>query len=174
MDLISILSKAIVKGEDVFIAPNATVIGNVRLGDESSVWYGAVLRGDSDIIQIGSGTNIQDNAVIHCDPGAPTIIGNQCIIGHGAIIHGCELGDHVLVGMNAVVLNNAKIGKFVIIGANALVTANTIIPDYSLVLGSPAKVVKTLDEKQIEAIKENARVYIEKSKDYLKFYNSIK
>jgi carbonic anhydrase/acetyltransferase-like protein (isoleucine patch superfamily) len=159
-------------GEDVFIAPTATVIGDVTLGDEVSIWYGAVLRGDSDQITVGARTNIQDNAVIHCDPDDPAIIGEECIIGHCAIVHGAKLANNVLVGMNATVLNNAEIGEFCIIGANALVTAGTIIPPYSLVLGSPAKVIKTLTAEQIEGIRVNAKVYISKAKEYIAFYKS--
>lgn len=165
-----ILKTPIKKGKDVFIAPNATVIGQVTLGDEVSVWYGAVLRADADVIEIGSRTNIQDNAVVHCDPGAPAIIGEDCIIGHLALVHGAQLGNHVLVGMNSTLLNNAKVGDYCIIGANALVTAGTVIPPYSLVMGSPAKVVKQLTSEQIEKIKQNAEVYVDLSKGYLEFY----
>ncbi|PCJ66380.1 MAG: gamma carbonic anhydrase family protein [Bacteroidetes bacterium] len=164
------LSTPIIKGNRVFIAPTATIIGNVTLGDEVSIWFGAVIRGDSDSISIGDRTNIQDNAVIHCDPNDPTTIGKECIIGHGAIVHGALLENNVLIGMNATVLNNAKIGEFSIIGANALVTSETIIPPFSLVLGAPAKVVKSLSKEQIEGIKLNAQVYVDKSKEYLRHY----
>jgi carbonic anhydrase/acetyltransferase-like protein (isoleucine patch superfamily) len=164
----------IIKGKSVFIAPTAAVIGDVTLGSESSIWFGAVLRGDSDQIKVGKRTNIQDNAVVHCDPSDPAIIGDDCIIGHCAIVHGARLENNVLIGMNATVLNNAQIGEFSVIGANALVTAGTIIPPRSLVLGSPAKVVKSLTEEQIEGIKENAAVYVAKAKTYLDHYNSKK
>jgi carbonic anhydrase/acetyltransferase-like protein (isoleucine patch superfamily) len=117
-------------------------------------------------------TNIQDNAVVHCDPGAPAIIGEDCIIGHLALVHGAQLGNHVLVGMNSTILNNAKIGDYCIIGANALVTAETVIPPYSLVLGSPAKVVKQLTEEQQQKICDNAKVYVALSKGYLDFFKS--
>ncbi len=167
MDSLERLRKPLKHGSEVFIANTATVIGDVELGDEVSIWFGAVLRGDSDEIRVGNRSNIQDNAVVHCDPGDPAIIGNECIIGHCAIVHGARLGNRVLVGMNATVLNNADIGNNVIIGANALVTAGTKIPDNSLVLGSPAKVVKTLTPEQIEGIKINADVYVEKGKEYL-------
>lgn len=159
-------------GAHVFIAPNATVIGDVALGDEVSVWYGAVLRGDSDKIRIGARSNIQDNAVIHCDPNDPAIVGEGCIIGHCAIVHGATLADNVLIGMNATVLNNAEIGEYSIIGANALVTAGTIIPPYSLVLGSPAKVVKKLTDEQVKGIAVNAEVYVEKAKEYIAYYKA--
>lgn len=155
------------KGPHCFIAHSATVIGDIHLGAESSVWFGAVIRGDSDEIRIGKRTNIQDNAVIHCDPGAPAIIGDDCTIGHLAIVHGAILGNRVLVGMNATVLNHAVIGNNVIIGANSLVTGGMKIPDNSLVLGSPAKVVKTLNEAQIASILKNAEVYIEKAQAFL-------
>ncbi|MFT7230051.1 MAG: carbonic anhydrase/acetyltransferase-like protein (isoleucine patch superfamily) [Bacteroidia bacterium] len=166
------LQKPIQVGKDIFIAPTATVIGDVSLGDEVSIWFGAVLRGDSDKISVGARTNIQDNAVIHCDPNDPAVIGEECIIGHCAIVHGAKLANNVLVGMNATVLNNAEIGEFSIIGANALVTAGTIIPPYSLVLGSPAKVVKKLSDDQVEGIRINAKVYVDKAKEYLAYYQS--
>ena len=171
-DIINVLRQPVKQGKEVFIAPNATVIGNVTLGDEVSVWFGAVLRADADEINIGSRTNIQDNAVVHCDPGAPAIIGEDCIIGHLALVHGAQLGNHVLVGMNSTILNNAKIGDYCIIGANALVTAETVIPPYSLVLGSPAKVVKQLTEEQQQKIRDNAEVYVALSKGYLDFFKS--
>ena len=166
------LNKRIAKGKDIFIAPTATVIGDVSLGDQVSIWFGAVLRGDSDKISVGARTNIQDNAVIHCDPNDPAVIGEECIIGHCAIVHGAKLANNVLIGMNATVLNNAEIGEFSIIGANALVTAGTIIPPYSLVLGSPAKVVKKLSDDQVEGVRINAKVYVEKAKEYLAYYQS--
>jgi len=170
MNLAAILSKAPQKGKEVFIAPNATVIGNVELGDESSVWFGAVLRADSDKIIIGKRTNIQDNAVVHVDPGCPAIIGNDCIIGHLALVHGAIIENNVLIGMNSTILNNAHIGAFSIIGANTLIIANTVIPPYSLVVGNPGKVVKTLDQNAIEAIKKNSSVYVELAKQYISFY----
>ncbi len=161
-------------GDGVFVAPTATVIGNVILKENSSVWFGAVLRGDSDEISIGERTNIQDSAVVHCDPDDPVIIGDDCIIGHSAIVHGATLENNVLVGMQSTVLNGAVIGEFSIIGANALVTAGTIIPPYSLVLGSPAKVIKSINQEQIKAIKENAAVYVEKAKEFIEYYRNLK
>lgn len=171
MDLRTILSKPIVKGKDVFIAPNSSIIGNVTLEDYSSVWFGAVLRADSDQIFVGKRSNIQDQAVLHVDPGAPVDIGHDCIIGHLALIHGARLGNHVLAGMHCTVLNEASIGDFCIIGANSLITAGTIIPPYSMVLGSPGKVMKQLDDRAIEAIKKNAQVYVELAAEYLKWYS---
>lgn len=155
------------KGKDVFIAPNATVIDKVSLGDNSSVWFGAVIRGDVEQINIGDRTNIQDLAVIHADPGMPANIGNEVIVGHSAIVHGASVDDNTLIGMRATILNNAKIGKFCIIGANALVTENTVIPDYSVVMGSPGKVVKTLGEEHTMMIKANAAHYVALAKKYL-------
>ena len=152
--------------ESAFVAPNATVVGDVHLAEYSSVWYGAVLRGDSDSIRIGKRTNIQDNAVVHIDPGFPVLIGDDCIIGHGAIVHGAQLANNVLIGMNAVVLNGAKIGAYCIIGANALVTAGMEIAEGSLVLGSPAKVVKQLTTEQKRSIEKNAEVYVDKAKEF--------
>jgi len=153
--------------EDVFIAPSADIIGNVTIGSQSSVWFGAVLRGDSDKIEIGKRSNIQDNAVVHVDPGDPVKIGNDVIVGHLALIHGATIGNNVLVGMKSTVLNGAVIGEFSLIGANALVTANTVIPPRSLVLGSPAKVIKELNTEQINAIQKNADVYVKQAEDYL-------
>jgi carbonic anhydrase/acetyltransferase-like protein (isoleucine patch superfamily) len=154
-------------GKGVFIAPTATVIGKVKLGDECSVWYGAVLRGDEEEIVVGSRTNIQDTCVIHADHHEPTIIGEGCIIGHGAIIHGASIGNHSLIGMRATVLNRAKIGNYCIIGAHALVTQDMEIPDYSVVMGAPARVVKRIPHDQIEVFKQGEAVYVQLAKDYL-------
>ncbi|MFT5513096.1 MAG: carbonic anhydrase/acetyltransferase-like protein (isoleucine patch superfamily) [Bacteroidia bacterium] len=153
--------------EDAFIAENATIIGDVKIGKKASIWYGAVLRGDSDKITIGANSNIQDNAVIHVDPGFPVKIGKDCIVGHLALVHGASIEDNVLVGMNATVLNGAQIGSYSIIGANALVTANTVIPPRSLVLGSPAKVVKQISDDQVAHIVRNAEAYVKLSQEYL-------
>lgn len=167
-----ILNTPIQKGKDVWIADTARVFGRVTLGDECSVWFGAVLRGDGDDISVGNRTNIQENAVVHVDPGFPTTIGTDCIIGHGAIVHGATLGNHVLVGMHATVLNGAVVGNFCIIGANALVTEGMRIPDFSIVMGAPAKVVKQLSEAHIVKVKRNAQSYVELSKEYLKHWNN--
>jgi len=164
------LTKTIVKGSAVFIANNATVFGNIKLGNEVSIWFGAVLRGDNDDIIIGERSNVQDNAVIHVDPNCPVNIGHDCIIGHSAIVHGATIGNHVLVGMHSTILNNAVIGDFSIIGANALITEGMQIPPYSLVLGSPAKVVKQITPEQVEKIKLNAQSYVDLSKVYLEVF----
>lgn len=156
----------------VFVAPNATIIGDVTLDSNSSVWFGAVLRGDSDSIRIGSKSNIQDNAVIHTDPGFPCIIGENCVIGHSAIVHGATLNHHVVVGMNATILNNAVVGEYSIIGANALIPQGMIIPPYSLVLGIPGKVVKTLEKSEEIRIQNNVDDYVLRAETYLKYFSA--
>jgi carbonic anhydrase/acetyltransferase-like protein (isoleucine patch superfamily) len=132
-------------GQGVWVADTARVIGRVILGDQASVWFGAVLRGDNEPIHIGARTNVQDNAVLHSDWDYPLTVGDDCTIGHGAIVHGCTLGNGVLVGMGAIILNGAKIGDGSLIGAGALVTEGKEIPPGSLVVGSPAKVIRELD-----------------------------
>ncbi|MBR9861072.1 gamma carbonic anhydrase family protein [bacterium] len=153
-----------------FIAPQSTVFGNVELEDETSIWFGAVLRGDGDQIKVGARSNIQDNAVVHVDPGDPVNIGEDCTIGHAAIVHGATLKDRVLVGMNSVILNNAVIGEDSLIGACALVTAGTNIPPRSLVLGSPAKVVRSLSDEEVAGLKKSAEGYVKKSREFIEYY----
>ncbi|MBO0904611.1 gamma carbonic anhydrase family protein [Jiella sonneratiae] len=153
-------------GEDVFIAPNAQVIGRVRIGRGASVWFGAVIRGDNEWIEIGADTNIQDNAVLHSDLGSPLAIGAGCTIGHAAIVHGCQIGENVLIGMGATVLNGAKVGDRSIVGANAHVTEGKTFPESSLVVGAPAKVVRTLDAAAAEKLKESARHYRDNGRRY--------
>jgi len=153
----------------VFIAPNATLIGEIEIGAHSSVWYGSVLRADNDTIKIGKGTNIQDLSILHVDPGCPVNIGNEVIVGHRCILHGCIIGDNTLIGMGAIIMNKAQIGSFCIIGAGAVVTEGMIIPDYSVVMGMPAKIVKEVTPMQIEKIKQNAQSYIELAKKYNKY-----
>lgn len=165
------LQKILSKGKEVFIADTARVFGKVILGNEVSIWYGAVLRGDADLITIGNGSNVQDTAVIHVDPGFPTTIGENCIIGHGAIVHGATLANNVLVGMRATILNGVTIGEFSIIGAGAVVPEGMQIPPYSLVLGIPAKIIKTISEEQKEKIIKNAESYVKLSKVYLENIN---
>lgn len=165
-----ILNTPIQTGKDVWIADTAKAFGQVTLGDFCSVWFGAVLRGDGDSITVGHRSNIQENAVVHVDPGFPVQIGEDCIIGHGAIVHGATLGNNVLVGMHATVLNGAKVGDFCIIGAHALVTEGMVVPDFSIVMGSPAKVVKQMSEVHIEKVKRNAEAYVELSREYLKYW----
>ena len=131
--------------ESVFVAESADVMGKVVLKKGSSVWFNAVIRGDCDLIEVGERSNIQDGAVLHCDPGQPLIIGEDVTVGHNAMIHGLEVGDRTLVGINAVILDGAKVGSDCIIGANTLVKAGAVIPDGSLVIGSPGKVVREND-----------------------------
>jgi len=145
-----------------YIAPGAVVIGRISLGEQVSIWFNAVLRGDNDDIVIGDGSNVQDGCVLHVDPGFPIHIGRNCTIGHKVILHGCSVGDGSLIGMNAVVLNGAKVGRGCLIGANSLVTEKMEVPDGSLVLGSPAKVVKPLGEAAIAMMAGGAAHYQEK------------
>ena len=140
------VSPTLPEGEDWWVAPDANVIGDVHLASGVSIWFSATLRGDTEPLTIGQGTNIQENTVIHADPGFPVVIGENCTIGHKAMIHGCEIGDGTLIGMGATILNGAKIGKGCLIGAGALVTEGKVIPDGSLVMGMPGKVVRELDE----------------------------
>src|ERR1043166_6185844 len=165
-----ILATPVQKGKEVWIADTARVFGKCELGDNCSVWFGAVLRGDTELIRLGYRSNVQDNAVLHTDYGFPLIAGHDVIIGHGAIVHGAQLGNHVLVGMHAVVLNGAQVGDYCIIGANALVTEGMIIPEKSLVLGTPAKVVRQLEEKDFERIRKNADNYVRLAKQYLEHW----
>lgn len=133
-------------GTGVWVAPDANVIGRVMLDDLASVWFGAHLRGDTEAITVGRGSNIQENCVLHTDVGFPLTIGADCTIGHKAMLHGCTIGDASLIGMSATVLNGAKIGKFCLVGAGSLVTEGKVIPDFSLVMGSPGKVIRQLGE----------------------------
>lgn len=149
----------LLRGEHHFIAENATVIGSVILENQTSIWFNAVIRGDNDTITVGENSNIQDGAVLHTDPGVPLTIGKGVTIGHQAMLHGCTVGDNSLIGINAVVLNGATIGRNCIVGANALVTEGKTIPDNSLVVGSPAKVIRTLDEQSHDLLRLNAKVY---------------
>lgn len=154
-------------GDGQFIAHNATVIGSVTLCDRSSVWFNVVIRGDADEITVGARSNIQDASVLHADPGFPLVIGEDVTVGHKAMLHGCTIGDGSLIGINAVVLNGAKIGKGCLIGANALVTEGTEIPDGSMVLGSPAKIKRTLSDDEQAALRLSAAHYVENGQRYL-------
>jgi carbonic anhydrase/acetyltransferase-like protein (isoleucine patch superfamily) len=169
---LEILNQAIGKGKEVFIADTARVIGNVNLGDEVSIWFGAVLRGDGDKITIGKRSNIQDNATIHVDPGFPVEIGEECIIGHGAVVHGAKISNNVLIGIHATVLNGAIIGSYSIIAAGALVTEGMVIPPNSLVVGVPGKVIRNIGQDQMEKIEKNAQSYVNLSKAYIEKYSS--
>lgn len=155
-------------GDNVWIADNATVIGSVVLGNNVSIWFNCVLRADNDVIRIGDDSNIQDGSVLHIDPGTPLTIGKGVTVGHKVMLHGCEIGDYSLIGINAVVLNRVKIGKHCIIGANALVPEGMEIPDNSLVLGSPAKVIKPISDGQRMMLQMSAMHYVENGKRYAK------
>ena len=149
--------------ETAFVAPGAFVIGAVVLGEQASVWYGAVLRGDTEPIKVGARSNIQDGCVLHADPGYPAIIGSDCVIGHRAILHGCEVGEGSLIGMGATVLNGAKIGEGSIVAAGALVPEGKEYPPRSLIVGVPARRVKEVTEEQRQGISRGVRNYIERS-----------
>ena len=153
-------------GDDFWIAPNATVIGNVQLLKDASVWFNAVLRGDVELITIGQGSNVQDGAIIHTDPGFPCTIGKNVTVGHLAMLHGCEIGDGSLIGIGSVILNGAKIGKNCIIGSKALVTEGMEIPDGAMVLGIPGKVKKILNEEEQSVVSLGAEHYIQNYKKY--------
>lgn len=147
--------------QGAYIAPTAQIIGDVTLSPDANVWYGAVLRGDCGLITVGEGTNIQDLCIVH----EKTAIGKYCTVGHGAIIHGCTVGDYCMIGMGAIILSGAVIGDNCIVGAGALVTGKTNAPPGSLLLGSPAKVVRTVTEEQLEELLANAAHYIELAKE---------
>ena len=148
----------------VFVAPNSTVLGDVVLGPGSSVWYGAVLRGDDGTLTLGENTNVQDNAVLHCDPGGAVTLGKNVTVGHCALVHGCTVGDGSLIGMHATLLNHCVVGKNCIIGAGALVPEGMVIPDGSVAVGVPARVIKQVSAAQIEANLHNAAHYVEHGK----------
>ena len=149
-----------------WVADSAQVIGDVYLGHQANVWFGAVIRGDNDRIHIGDYSNVQENSVIHTDAGIKVTIGDYVTIGHLAMLHGCEIGDNSLIGIGAVVLNNVKIGKNCLIGAKALITEGQVIPDNSLVMGAPAKVVKTLTDEQVAMLKMSALHYAERCQKF--------
>ena len=151
-----------------WVAPNATVLGNVRLGRDVSVWFGAVIRGDNDAIEIGEGTNIQDGAVLHCDLGFPLTIGPRSLIGHQAMVHGCTIGTNTLIGIGAIVLNGCKIGDNCIIGAHTILAENKEIPSGSLVVGVPGRVVKPCSEAQIARVREDVEGYIQNGRRFAK------
>jgi carbonic anhydrase/acetyltransferase-like protein (isoleucine patch superfamily) len=155
------------RGDKHFIAETAAVIGDVVLENNTSIWYSAVLRGDIEPIHIGENSNVQDGAVLHTEKGAPTLIGKNVTIGHLAAVHGCQIGDGSLVGIQATILNKVVIGKNCLIGAHALVTEGKVIPDNSLVVGAPGKVLRSLTEEEIAAMHDNAARYVKNLGDYL-------
>ncbi len=149
-----------------WVAESAALIGRVRLLDDTSVWFGAVLRGDNEWIEIGVRSQVQDNCTLHTDMGFPLTIGRECVIGHNVVLHGCTIGDHSLIGMNAVVLNGARIGANCIVGAGALIPEGKEYPDNSLIVGAPGRVVRALDEKATAAIAAGAESYVRRSREY--------
>ena len=152
--------------DSCYVAGNATVIGNLIAEEEVSIWFNVVIRADADQIRIGKCSNIQDGSILHVDPGFPMSIGEYVTVGHKVMLHGCSIGDNSLIGINAVVLNGAKIGKNCLIGANALITENMEIPDGHMALGSPAKVIKSLDENAVSMLRASALHYVENGKNY--------
>jgi len=151
-----------------WIAPSAAVIGKVRLKNDSSVWFNAVMRGDNEWIELGERSQIQDNATLHTDMGFPLTIGPDCIIGHNVILHGCTIGERVLIGMGAIVLNGARIGAGSLVGAGALVTEGKEFPERSLIVGSPARVIRSLDDAAVAAIAAGADIYVRNFKRFAK------
>lgn len=149
-----------------FIADTATVIGNVEIGAEASIWFGSVLRGDGERITIGPSSNVQDNCILHTDDGLPLNVGAECTIGHGVILHGCTIGDQTLIGMGACILNGAVIGRNCLVGAGTLVTEGRVIPDGSLVVGSPGRVIRQLDAEAIARIARSAEDYAVNAKRF--------
>lgn len=160
----SLAERKVVTRGDYWIAPNATVIGTVVLENNVSIWFNVVIRGDNDVITIGENSQVQDGSVLHCDPGVPLTIGRNVSIGHMAMLHGCTIGDGSLIGIKSVIMNGAVIGKNCLIGANTLVAEGKTIPDGSLVIGSPGKVVRQLSAEEIANIKGFADHYVERFK----------
>ncbi|HBM50785.1 MAG TPA: gamma carbonic anhydrase family protein [Marinobacter sp.] len=154
-------------GDGQFVAHNATVIGSVKLMEKSSIWFNVVIRGDNELITIGPESNIQDGSVLHTDPGIPLTIGRGVTVGHKAMLHGCQIGDYSLIGINAVVLNGAKIGKHCLIGANTLIPEGMEIPDGSMVIGSPGKVRRELNDSQKKMLEFSAAHYVKNAERYL-------
>jgi carbonic anhydrase/acetyltransferase-like protein (isoleucine patch superfamily) len=153
-------------GRDAWVAPNATVIGDVRLGDNASIWWNAVLRGDNDTITIGASSNIQDGSVLHVDAGVPLTLGSHVTVGHLVMLHGCTIGDESLIGIKSVILNKAVIGRHCIIGANSLIAEGKVIPDRSLVMGSPGKVVRELTDEEVARLRLAALGYVQNALRY--------
>ena len=149
-----------------YVAETATLIGRVRLKTDASVWFGAVLRGDNEWIEIGERSQVQDNATLHTDPGFPLVIGSNCVIGHNVVMHGCTVGDNSLIGMGAILLNGVKIGRNSLVGAGALVPEGKVFADNSLIVGAPARVIRTLDQAAIDLIVEGADIYVRRGQRY--------
>ncbi len=159
--------------ESAWIAPNATVIGDVRLAENVSIWWNAVLRGDNDPITIGENTNVQDASVLHTDAGVPLTLGRDITVGHMVMLHGCTIGDGSLVGIKSVILNGAMVGKHCLIGANTLIAEGKVIPDRSVVMGSPGKVVRELSDEQLARFARNAPHYVQNARRYQQFLEEL-
>jgi carbonic anhydrase/acetyltransferase-like protein (isoleucine patch superfamily) len=159
--------------ESAWVANNAQVIGNVVLGEDSSVWFGTTVRGDTETITIGRGSNIQDGSVLHADVGMPLTIGDFVTVGHQVMLHGCTVGDESLIGIGAIVLNGAKIGKNCLVGAGSLVTEGKEFPDGSMIMGSPAKVVRSLSPEQMQGLRQSAKHYIENAQRFRSGLNKL-
>ena len=166
MPIYSLGDRRPVLGRDAWIAPNATVIGDVQLGDNASIWWNAVLRGDNDTIRIGANSNIQDGSVLHADEGVPLTVGASVTVGHMVMLHGCTVGDESLIGIKSVILNKAVIGRHCLIGANSLIPEGKVIPDRSLVMGSPGKVVRQLTDEEVARLRLAAQGYVENARRY--------
>jgi carbonic anhydrase/acetyltransferase-like protein (isoleucine patch superfamily) len=156
-----------------WIAPTASVIGNVEIGADVGIWFGAAIRGDTELIKIGARSNIQENCVLHTDPGFPLVVGAGCTIGHKALLHGCTIGDNSLIGMGAIILNGAVIGENSLVGAGALVTERKVFPAGSLIIGAPAKVARALTEAEIASIAHSSSHYVENQKRFAKGLNQV-
>jgi len=156
-----------------WVADNAQVVGEVVLGEDSSVWFGVTVRGDTAPIVIGAGTNVQDGSVLHADEGMPLVLGERVTVGHQVVLHGCTVGDESLIGIGAVVLNGARIGRHCLVGAGALVTEGKEFPDGSMILGSPAKAVRSLTPEQIEGLRRSAAHYVENARRFRKGLKKI-
>ncbi len=153
--------------EGCFVAPNATVIGSVLLMRDASVWFNATLRGDTDLISVGEASNIQDGAILHTDEGIQLRVGRGVTVGHRAMLHGCEVGDHSLIGIGATILNRARIGRHCLVGAHALVTEGKVFPDRTLLVGSPARAVRALTGEEMQRLEEAARHYVDNARRFL-------
>ena len=159
--------------DEYYVADTAVLIGRVRLKREASVWFGAVLRGDNEWIELGERSQIQDNCTLHTDPGFPLVIGSNCVIGHNVILHGCMIGDDSLIGMGAIMLNGSQVGRNCLVGAGSVVTEGKSFPDNSLIVGAPARVIRSLDDKIAKMIRDGADIYVNRWKRYTKNLKKI-
>lgn len=152
--------------DSCFVAPSADVIGSVVLNRHASIWFNAVARGDNDMISIGQRSNIQDNTVLHTDPGIPLIIGSNVTVGHSVMLHGCHIGDNCLIGIGSTIMNNAEVGKYCIVGANTLITEGKKFPDGSMIVGSPGRMIRKLSDEEISQLAQIAEIYVKKIARY--------